>query len=532
MNKRAKISRAAFARWGTVTTIAALTALSGQSVAGAAEATIIGADTKNAIEGSYIVVLKDGVSAQSEAKSHAGQYGAAVKYIYKSALHGYAARMNEAQALRLAADPAVAYVEQDQKVSISTDQLNPPSWGLDRVDQRDLPLNNKYSYSTTASNVTAYIIDTGINFGHTDFGGRATSGYDAVDGGSADDCQGHGTHVAGTVGGSSYGLAKAVKLKAVRVLDCNGSGSNSGVIAGVDWVTSNAVKPAVANMSLGGGANTALDDAVKRSISSGVTYAIASGNGDFLGRPANACNYSPARTGGANGTAITVNASASDDTKASFSNYGTCTDLYAPGVSIKSAWIGSSTATKTISGTSMATPHVAGAAALYLATNTSASPATVKSAILNNASTSKISSVPSGTPNRLLFTGTGGTTPPPDPGTCGTFSNGTNVNIPDAGSAVTSSVTVSGCNRKAMSTSKVFVDIKHTWRGDLVVDLITPTGAVINLKGSSSGDSADNVNATYTKDLSAYNADGVWKLRVRDVYTWDTGYIDNWSITP
>ncbi|GAA5127190.1 serine protease [Haloechinothrix salitolerans] len=534
MSKSPHTRRRTWAKIGVVATATALAALSGQTMAAADDESnkprIAQAQSDDAIKGSYIVVFKDGVSASSvgsKARAHAQRYGADITHQYTKALRGYAATMNKRAAQRIAGNPSVAYVEQDQKVQLADDQTNPPSWGLDRVDQRDLPLDDLYSYSTTASNVDAYVIDTGIRLSHNDFGGRATSGYDAVDGGTADDCNGHGTHVAGTVGGSSYGVAKEVNLVAVRVLDCNGSGSNSGVIAGVDWVTNNASGPSVANMSLGGGASSALDDAVRNSINSGVTYAVASGNGDFLGNPQDACNYSPARVG----EALTVNASNSSDGAASFSNYGSCTDLYAPGVDITSAWIGSDSDTNTISGTSMASPHVAGAAALYLADNTTASPSEVHSAIVDNASTDKISGVPSSdTPNRLLYTGSGGDTPPPDPDPTGcTATNDTNVNIPDGGTA-TSDITISDCDRKASSSSTITVDIKHTYRGDLVIDLIAPDGTEYRLKNSSYWDSADNVQGSVTRDLSSHDADGTWTLRVQDVYYYDTGYIDSWTL--
>jgi subtilisin family serine protease len=249
--------------------------------------------------------------------------------------------------------------------------------------------------------VTAYIIDTGILTTHTEFGGRATPGFDAVtSGGSAVDCNGHGTHVSGTVGGTTYGVAKDVRLVAVRVLDCNGSGSTSGVIAGIDWVTANHATPAVANMSLGGGASTALDQAVQRSIASGVTYAIAAGNGNFIGIAQDACKSSPARVP----EAITVSATNSSDTKASWANYGTCVDLFAPGVSITSAWATSNTATNTISGTSMATPHVAGVAALYLQGHAAAAPQEVRDALVAAATPSVVKSAGRGSPNLLLFT--------------------------------------------------------------------------------------------------------------------------------
>lgn len=271
------------------------------------------------------------------------------------------------------------------------------TWGLDRIDQRKRPLNGSYTYNTTASSVTAYIIDTGILSGHQEFSGRVTGGVTAInDGRGSSDCNGHGTHVAGTVGGRTYGVAKGVKLFAVRVLDCAGSGSNSGVIAGVDWVTYNHTKPAVANMSLGGGASQALDDAVRNSIGAGVTYAVAAGNENQ-----NACNVSPARVS----SALTVGATTRTDSRASFSNYGSCVDLFAPGQDITSAWYSSSSSTRTISGTSMASPHVAGAAALYLQSNQGASPSTVASN-LNSTATTGVVTGTNGSPNRLLYKGT------------------------------------------------------------------------------------------------------------------------------
>ncbi|WP_308354901.1 S8 family serine peptidase [Streptomyces sp. Je 1-79] len=344
-----------------------------------------------AVENSWIVVLKDG-------STRAADLGVTPQHEYRSVLKGFSTTMSRARAASLASDPRVAYVEQNATVRMADTQPG-ATWGLDRIDQRDLPLSTTYTYNRTASNVTAYIIDTGIRTSHSEFGGRATVGTDTVGGGqNGQDCQGHGTHVAGTVGGAKYGVAKGAKLVAVRVLDCNGSGTTAGVIAGVDWVTANAVKPAVANMSLGGGANTSLDDAVKRSIASGVTYAVAAGNGNFLGLPARACNYSPARVP----EAITVGATDSADKRASFSNYGTCVDLFAPGVSITSAWKDGDTATNTISGTSMAAPHTAGVAALYLSANPTASPAQVSTALVNNATSGKVQNPLSGSPNRLL----------------------------------------------------------------------------------------------------------------------------------
>ncbi|WP_228771694.1 S8 family peptidase [Actinokineospora iranica] len=381
--------------------------MAGTGLAAADEGAVRYADSERAISGSYIVVLKDGVSAAATTDAQARAYSATVRYRYGSVVRGYSATMGERQARRLAADPRVAYVEQDQTVSLLDTQTNPPSWGLDRVDQRDLSLNSAYTYLATAATVNAYVIDTGIRTTHSDFGGRAVWGTNTTGDGNNSDCHGHGTHVAGTIGGTAHGVAKGVRLTAVKVLGCNGSGTNSAVIAGIDWVTANAVRPAVANMSLGGNASAAIDDAVKRSITAGITYAVASGN-----NATDACGQSPARLGGANGPTLTVNASTKTDGKASFSNYGRCTDLFAPGSDITSAGKDSDTATRSLSGTSMAAPHVAGAAALYLAGNPTATPQQVKSGIVGNASSAKITSVSGDTPNRLLYTGQGAQQPP------------------------------------------------------------------------------------------------------------------------
>ena len=361
------------------------------------------AGAADAVSGSYVVVLKgDAVGTANtlaartavpdRAAGLAKRYGGNVGTVWSSALTGYSAKMTPAQARRLAADPAVAYVEQDRVMTTQGSQTG-ATWGLDRIDQRNLPLNSTYTYPNTASNVRAYIIDTGIRTTHSDFGGRATWGTNTVDTNNTD-CNGHGTHVAGTVGGTKYGVAKSVRLVAVKVLNCSGSGTTAGVISGVNWVTSNAVKPAVANMSLGGGASTTLDNAVANSINSGITYALAAGNSS-----ANACNSSPARVA----SAITVGATTSTDARASYSNYGSCVDIFAPGSSITSAWRTSDTATNSISGTSMASPHVAGAAALVLSANTSYTPAQVASYLTSNATTGKVTSPGSGSPNRLLF---------------------------------------------------------------------------------------------------------------------------------
>jgi subtilisin family serine protease len=399
---------------GSVALVAALTATMGAAPAQAADGTILGAGQPNAIPNSYIVVLNDSavlsrsVSAQAEALTN--RFGGEVAATWDAALNGFSVQLSERAARQLAAHPAVAYVEQDMTFQLEATQNNPPSWGLDRIDQRNLPLNNSYTFPTTASNVHIYILDTGIRTTHNDFGGRAIHGRDAVDNdNNATDCHGHGTHVAGTAGGNSFGVAKGATLVAVRVLNCAGSGSTTSIVNGINWVTGNAIHPAVANMSLGGGGNnTTMNNAVANSINSGVSYAIAAGNSN-----SNACNFSPALVP----AAITVGATAINDNRASFSNFGTCLDIFAPGQSITSAWFTSNTATNTISGTSMASPHAAGVAALILAASPGLSPAQVRNEMVADATTNVVGNPGSGSPNRLLFVdnGGGGEPPPPPP---------------------------------------------------------------------------------------------------------------------
>ena len=351
------------------------------------------------IKDQYIVVFKDDVrDAPGLAKQLANAHGGKVRHSYEHAIKGFAANLPAAAAEALRRNPNVAYVEQDQVVTPS--QVG--SWGLDRVDQRDLPLNGVYNYTQTGAGVTAYIIDTGIETSHSQFGGRAWAAYDAL-GGNGQDCNGHGTHVAGTVGGSTYGVAKAVSLVGVRVFPCSGGSAWSTIIAGIDWVRYNRVLPAVANLSLSGGAMQSVDDAIQNLVNSGVTTVVAAGNASD-----NACYYSPARAA----AAITVGASNSGDQQAWFSNWGGCVDVYAPGEGITSSTLYGGVTS--MDGTSMAAPHVAGAAALYLQGNPSATPATVGSAILGNATTYHLGGLGAGSPNLLLYTLSGGVvTPPP-----------------------------------------------------------------------------------------------------------------------
>ncbi|MFF9496023.1 S8 family peptidase [Streptomyces flaveolus] len=363
-----------------------------------AEGEVIGAGSPTAVRDSYIVTLRKDAGFKASSTTGKGlveEYGGSVNRTFGSALNGYTATLSATEAKRLAADPAVATVEQNQRVSVTDTTQSSAPWGLDRIDQTSLPLSRTYTYPDSAgSGVTAYVIDTGVRITHQQISGRASYGYDAVDGDTdAADGNGHGTHVATTIAGSTYGVAKKAKIVAVRVLDNNGSGTTAGVIAGIDWVTRNHSGPSVANLSLGGGASATLDAAVRTSIASGVTYAVAAGNSN-----ANASSYSPARVT----EALTVGATTSTDARASYSNYGSALDIFAPGSSITAGWNTGDTATNTISGTSMATPHVAGAAAVYLASHASATPAQVATALVNGATTGKVTSPGSGSPNRLL----------------------------------------------------------------------------------------------------------------------------------
>ncbi|MFF8938076.1 S8 family serine peptidase [Streptomyces paradoxus] len=357
-----------------------------------AEGTVYGLGAKGAVPGSFVVTMDEKANKSELAK----EYGGKLQRTYTTAINGFSANgLSSAEAKRLAADPAVAKVVQVKKFSIDATQDDPPSWGLDRLDQADTAGDSKYTYPDGAGDgVTAYVIDTGVRISHKDFAGRATSGFDAVDNDNdASDGNGHGTHVAGTIAGTAHGVAKKAKIVAVRVLDDNGSGTTEQVIAGIDWVAKNHQGPSVANMSLGGGADPAIDEAVKKAIAAGVTFGVAAGNDS-----ADAGQGSPARVA----EAITVASSTKDDKQSDFSNFGSVVDIYAPGSDVTSAWNDSDEGTKTISGTSMATPHVVGAAAVYLAGHKDATPDQVAKALTDGATPDKISNPSQGTANKLL----------------------------------------------------------------------------------------------------------------------------------
>ncbi|MBB5956846.1 subtilisin family serine protease [Saccharothrix tamanrassetensis] len=575
---------------------------------------IVNADSADAVPGRYIVVFKSqGQGAQAvgaAAVSMARQYGGQIRHTYGAVLDGYSVAMSADEAAEVASDPKVQYVQQVTRMVATDTQTNPPNWGDDRIDQRDLPLNGAYTYPAgPGQGARVYVMDSGLNASHTDFSGRVAAGFDAVDNDSTpQDCHGHGTHVAGTAAGTSYGVAKKATIVAVRVLDCSGSATDDDLIAGMNWVRNNAVKPAVVNYSIGCRqrcTNQTIDNAVKSVIDSGVQWVQAAGNSTD-----DSCYYSPQRLP----EAITVGNSTRTDTRRSDSNWGTCLDIWAPGDNIVSASHSSNTGSATMSGTSMASPHVAGAAALYLAQNPSATPAQVRSALVTNGTTGKLSGINTGSPNVLLYTAflnnvqpgevtvanpgnrtatvgqpfamdnsaSGGSAPytwsatglpaglaidsstgrisgtptvettanvtvtardkadktgsatftitvSKTGGGCPPVTNGTDYAIYD-GYTSQSSVTVSGCAGNASSTATVAVNIVHTYVGDLVVSLVAPDGSAYVLHNRAGG-SADNINRTYTVNLSGEARNGTWRLRVQDVEVNDTGKIDSWTLT-
>jgi aqualysin 1 len=370
----------------------------------------------NAIPDEYIVVFEDGTTDPTgRANALVKAHGANLHHTYSNALAGFSAHMSAQAAEAMRNDPSVALVEPDQAVTMAGVQLGAP-WGLDRIDQASATLDGSYNYSATGTGVNAYIIDTGIRRTHTQFGGRVVPAFSVVnDAYGPDGCQWHGTHVAGIVGASIYGVAKNVTLHSVRVTaDCTATTVVSDVIAGVDWVTNNHRSPAVALLSLSTGLSLSLNAAVQNSINSGVTYAVAAGNN----AGADACNYSPASTSGA----LTVAAITGQDAQANYTNVGACVDLYAPGTQIAAPINTDDNATGLYSGTSQSAAFVAGAAALYLEANPSASPAQVSQAILSGTTNGTVTLLTGATPSRILrVNGSGSTTtttppPPPPPG--------------------------------------------------------------------------------------------------------------------
>lgn len=479
-------------------------------------APLLGTDKASAIPGQYIVVFSEGATTGNlSAQSVSGQalsslsapalirelgldpQGISVQNIYSQALHGFSASLSAQNLQALRADKRVKYIEQDGKMYASATQSD-ATWGLDRIDQRSLPLNGSYVYGSTASGVKVYIVDTGINTSHSNFGGRAVWGTNTTGDGKNYDCQGHGTHVAGTVGSSTYGVAKGVSLIAVKVLGCDGSGTNSGIIAGINWAVSNkGSAAAVANLSLGGSASQATDDAVNNAAARNLIMAVAAGNENQ-----NACNVSPARAA----NAITVGSTTRTDARSSFSNYGSCVDVFAPGSDITSTWIGSTTATNTISGTSMATPHVAGAAALLIAAGNSTNSA-VTSALLGNATTGKVVGA-NGSPNLLLYTGTG-TAPAPAPGTTTTYSG----SVSSGASSYkpgSSGFSYAGGTLEATLSAASGTDFDlylQKYNGSSWVDVAASESA-----GSSESISYSASSGTYRWEVYAYSGSGSYTL--------------------
>ncbi|MFI5533163.1 S8 family serine peptidase [Kitasatospora sp. NPDC051853] len=475
------------------------------------------AGAADAVPGSYLVVLKEGTFKGTSAPALAGRYGGQVKRGFDSALHGFSARLTERQARRLAADPAVASVTQDRRVKLDATQTEPPSWGLDRIDRHRRPLDNRYvSPDTGGRGVTIYVIDTGVNIEHQDFGGRARYGFNAIDGSAvAEDGNGHGSHVAATAAGTSYGVAKQASVVAVQVLDDSGEGTYEQVIAGVDWVTRNAVKPAVVNMSLGGEPDEVLDAAVRASIASGLTYTVAAGNQGI-----DADEHSPARVS----TAITVGASDIDDRAAWYSNHGPLVDLYAPGDEIVSASDGWEAAEATLSGTSMAAPHAAGAAALHLAGHRTATPAQVAAALIATATAGSLRDLVEGTPDRLLYLG-----PPPATGPHPRFANPAVQPVPDPG-VLDSTITVTGVPGRAPTELDVELDVTHDFMGDLLIDLIAPDGTAYRLKDGDFAWGDDAIRTTLGADTSSETANGVWTLRITDPWEYLEGQLNGWAL--
>ena len=485
------------------------------------------------VPGSYVVVYRDqrlsAGESHREARDLVDEHGGDIEHQYGRSLDGFSAELTSDEARAIAADPRVDHVEPVYRVHPQDVDVDPDNWGDDRIDQRDLPLSGSYEYPANAGQgVHVYQVDTGINAAHDEFVGRVGAGRDIVDNDSSpDDCNGHGTHVAGTAVGTTYGVARGATIHAVRIFDCAGDGSTDDIIAGVEWIRANAVRPAVVNMSIGCDEpciSTALDAAVSNLIASGISVVQAAGNTSD-----DACLLRGTQAPGT----ITVGASTISDSKAAFSNYGSCVDIWAPGTDILSAAYDNAHGFESISGTSMATPHVTGAVALYLGLNPSATPAQVRNAILANATLNKLSGLDAASPNKLLYMGfllhpeQEEPEEPETPPECGARTMSRDLRIRDFRTA-TSRLTLS-CVGAAATSSRVTIRIAHTAVGDLTVTLVAPDGSSYLLQRRAGG-RTNNLNRSYVRDLSRETIKGTWKLVVKDRRRSDHGRLKSWTL--